>query len=51
MVCEALFRFSLALTVGSDADIERTRLRNQLIISLSFVKKGLKNLPALKTLS
>jgi hypothetical protein len=34
MACETLFRFSLALTVGSDADIERTRLCNHLIIIL-----------------
>jgi len=42
MVCETLFLFSLHLTVGSDADIERIRLRNQLIIILTFVKKALK---------
>jgi hypothetical protein len=38
-MCEILFLFSKALTVGSGADNERIRLRNQLIIILSFVKK------------
>jgi len=49
MVCETLFRFSLVLTVGSDADIERTRLRNRLIIILIFLwKKSPQNSSTIK---